>query len=156
MLLAVDLDLAHDHSTRQKLYNRFLRKYRKLLWIPPRWTITFEIRCPEQMPAAQGFCTWRYLPNAQFKIVLSCALSDDLAEWVIAHELLEALTANYAQFCEQSFEYLEKEQIPEQVLLLLREQHGDVRNEMIEWLLRILLKRERPESWDDPDDMQLA
>lgn len=147
---------SHDHSAHLRKYEAILRRMRRKLWIPPRWTIRFEIGCPEQMPNAQGYCTWRYLPNAQYRIVLSCNLSDELAEWVIAHELLEALTSPYAGLYEQALDLLEAEQIPSKLLNVLREQHGDVRNELIEWILRIVLKRERPEQWEQLREYSLA
>lgn len=146
-------DLHSAHTPRQRYYAKRIKHWRKRLFIPARWTIHLSVVCPDEMPDAQGCCSWRYLPNAQFRIILSCALSDELADWVIAHELLEALTSPYAQLYEGALESLDKAGMPFQMLDVLRGQHGDVRNEMIEWLLRILLKRERPEAWDALDDL---
>lgn len=117
---------------------------REQLLIPPHWSICLQILCPEQYHYAQGSIGWRYWVNGSFVLRLRCDLTEDELRWIIAHELLEAQLGRYAEFTERFIESAG----PQKVQLLLHRQHAQLRDEFIEWTLRVMLNGPRPDRWD--------
>lgn len=129
-----------DHDRLKVEWQPEIASARKQLLIPPRWKIDLEIRCPNDMPEAQGSMSWDYLPNARYLMRLRCDLDPHTARYVIAHELMEAIMAPYADFAEG---LIAKEKSKRVRDLLIR-QHGDIRNEHIEWVIPLITGLHRP------------
>jgi hypothetical protein len=120
--------------------SELLAGYRQKLFVPSLWVIDLKIVCPDEMPYAQGSCSWDYLPNNRYTIKLRCDLSEDQLNWVVAHELMEAIDAPYADFSDQFIEQDRSRRMQNH----LQKLHGDIRNVRIEWMLRVILGLERP------------
>ncbi len=71
---------------------------------------------------------------------ICCTGYEEKLEWTIAHELLEAILAPYAEFTEG----LLVEQRRKSQIQLLNERHQEIRDEVIEWMLAIMLPEKRP------------
>jgi hypothetical protein len=84
--------------------------------------------------------SWSYLPNAQYYLSIRCDVPSYLMEWIIAHELYEAIMAPYAELVEEHIEKLPGKAAKH----LTHTRHGDVRNEIIEWILPLILGYTRP------------
>jgi hypothetical protein len=131
---------AHDHQVRLAALMPELASLRTLLKVPERWSVDLELRCPEDMPDAYGRLHYDYLPNSQFQILLHCSLDEAEARYVLAHELLEAVLAEYGEFCLEQIEA----RSPKQLTTYLAVRHIHLRNELIEWLLPLILGTPRP------------
>lgn len=139
-LVPSEISAAHaNHRSFRLRAEALLTEWRQTLMIPPRWTFRLRICCPEELPHAQGSCSWGYLPNRCFTIKLRCDLTDEELRWVVAHELLEAVLAGYGDFTHELVD--EK---PITARRILHRNHADIRNELVEWLLRIISGSERP------------
>jgi hypothetical protein len=133
--------VAIDHENVLRIVQETLTQLREKFLIPARWRISIYIKCPNEMPQALGSMSWSYLPNAQYFLSLRCDIPTYLIEWIIAHELLEAMMAPYADLAENHIEKISSKSLKG----ILHTQHGDVRNEIIEWVLPLILGYTRPE-----------
>jgi hypothetical protein len=123
-----------DHEQVRLNAEETLGRLRERFMIPPRWRIHLEIKCPDKMPEASGSMSWSYLPNAHYFLSLRCDVPAHLLEWIIAHELFEAIMAPYAELVQEHIE-----RIPGKTAQrLLHNRHGDIRNEIIETIWRPL------------------
>lgn len=120
----------------------FLEDARRRLLIPPRWVIVVEAVTPEEFPHAHGSASWTYLPNANYRLKLRTDLSGEELRWTIYHELLEMIFARYGEFCIEQIE--SRGDLEGCFATYLHEQHGDIRNEVVEWLLQVILGIPRP------------
>jgi hypothetical protein len=129
-----------DHEQVRREAVEILERMREKFMIPPRWKVEVEIKCPDKMPEALGSMSWSYLPNAHYFLSLRCDVPSHLLEWIIAHELYEAIMAPYAELAEEHIEKLPSKTAKH----LTHTRHGDVRNEIIEWILPLILGYTRP------------
>jgi hypothetical protein len=120
--------------------SEILDRLRLKFMIPPRWRIDLEITCPRDMPNALGSMGWEYLPNASYFLRLRCDTPEEMMEWIIAHELLEALMAPYANLTVEEINRSGNKELCD----LKHVMHGDIRNEIIESLLPVILGYPRP------------
>lgn len=130
-----------DHSSVYKEAVTVFQHLRTRLMIPPAWSIKLEIVCPEDMPDAHGCLTWKLAHYGSFRLAISCELTSEQIEWIIAHELLEALLASYGDFADDMIDGLSIKSVRK----LMRERHEDVRDQVIEHMLRVLFGKERPD-----------
>ena len=144
-------NIAHDefHDDLLSEVKVLLKKYRDKFLIPPRWRIDIGILCPEDMakrnPVVDGVMasmSWEFLANAHYRLRVCCNLDRENLEWVVMHELLEAITAPYADFTRNLID-----RTPGSVRnkVTLDSRHMDVRDEIIEWILDILAPDKRPD-----------
>lgn len=137
----------HDHRALETRVQQLLAFYRKKFLIPPRWRIDVAVCCPDYWEQREGVLppsgsmSWEYLANAQYRMRICCTGYEDKLEWTIAHELLEAIMAPYAEFAEG----LLVEQRRKSHIQLLNERHQEIRDEVIEWMLAIMLPEKRPD-----------
>lgn len=134
------------------LAHRLLKKWRKKLWIPQHWDIELFIFCPPKDPADDldgvlGICDWGYRPNAHFVIRLRCNLDKDEMEWVLVHELLEALFSDYGEFCLPF--YIESDDV--QWRERMDRDHHRIRDAVIEHLLHAFFGRHSAVRFKDAD-----
>lgn len=113
---------------------------RQRFLIPSRWIVDLEMKTAEEMPCAYGSCSWEYLPYQRFLIKLRDDLSGDQMFWTLTHELLEAMMAGYADLCDELIAQIG----PKRVRDLYQARQAWVRDDLIEWIIRILLQTERP------------
>lgn len=141
---------AAHHRVLQQAAQALMRHYRERFMISPLWQIKLEVCCPERMPeGVQGSASWGYLPNRQYVMRLRCDLSARALDWVIPHELTEMMAAHYGEFCLELIEtYVTEPALKER----LHREHGDLRNELIEHVLRIMLDRTRPFEEEDEEE----
>lgn len=119
-----------------------LAQHRIRLHIDPTWQVQLRVVCEHDMPNAYAMCRWSYLPNKTYLIQIRCDLSSDEMPWAIAHELLEALLAKYADFVETNLlgNITRNQALKDE----LTRQHSLLRDEAIEHLLIVLFGSERP------------
>lgn len=109
-------------------------------WLfPPRTRIVVEIICCHDTRGNDfyGAIAWSYLPYMDFVLRLRCDFGDRL-EWLIRHELAEAMLAEYADLFDVA---MGNKKNP-----LLTEQHQRVRDSFIEWFLAIIAPQHMPPS----------
>jgi hypothetical protein len=68
---------------------------------------------------------------------MSCEVPDDTVDWLIMHELLEAVSAPYAVFTNQLIQRQRSK-------FDLDAQHRLIRDDLIEWMLAIIAPDKRP------------
>lgn len=96
---------------------------------------------PDEMDDALGRCSWGYLPNAEFRIRMRADLTSEELDWTMAHELMEALFAPYAEYVENHvFDKISNKG----ALKLLVRQHAGIRDAIIEHLLAVMIGHKRP------------
>jgi hypothetical protein len=141
---------AHEeiHRDLDEQVARLLGRYREKFLIPPRWKIDTVILCPDQMakehddnPGVMASMTWEFLPNAHYRLRVRCDLDATDLEWCIMHELLEALTAPYADLMVDTINALPGSY---RTKLHIRDRHHEIRDEIIEWMLDIIAPEKRP------------
>lgn len=136
----------HDHTDIEQKVKSLVAFYRKKLLIPPRWQIDVVVSCPEFWGRSDGALppngsiVWEYLPNRNYRMRICCTLADDRLEYTVAHELLEALTADYADLVETLLAGERNKRLVE----TLDERHREIRDEIIEWMLAIIMPEKRP------------
>jgi len=131
------------HALVREDAGKTLARLRTRLMIPPHWSITLVVACPEDLPRENGRCTWDCGPNHSYQIAIRCNLSPELQEWVLAHELMEAMLSGYGDFAFNLIDGVRNTPLRKH----LEVQHGDTRDEYIEWMLRVILHRDRPDAW---------
>lgn len=137
-----------SHETTHQRIVSLVTFYRKKLLIPPRWNIDVVVLCPEQIDdfyeneGIQASIAWQPLEYANYRMRVRCDIEPASLNWIIMHELLEAITAPYATFTQQFIEKVEKRAKANAELLM--EQHRSIRDEQIEWLLSIIAGDKRP------------
>lgn len=131
----------YKHVEVLRAARRYLKKWRKRLWIPANWDIELHIFChTEDTDGHLGSCDWGYRPNAHFAIQLRCDLSDAELEWVLVHELLEAMLSEYGDFCINLFDRAESEPWRDQV----DRDHRRIRDALIEHFLHAFFGKHSP------------
>lgn len=118
----------------------YLTKLRAKLLIPERWRIRIVCMCEDEMPEAYGYACWDYLQDRDYTMLLLCSLSDEQARYIIAHELLEIATSDYAEFTVKQIDSSLEGELRKKT----HEAHANVRNEVIQWLLPLIFGIERP------------
>jgi hypothetical protein len=141
------LQLADNHDLFRQRLARRVSHYRKKLLIPPRWQIDVKVLCPEEMEehygeeGIQASIAWQPFEYANYRMRMSCEVPDDTVDWLIMHELLEAVSAPYAVFTNQLIE-------KQRGKFDLDSQHRIIRDDMIEWMLAIIAPDKRPSVGD--------
>jgi hypothetical protein len=109
-------------------------------WLfPPRTRVTVEVLCKHDTRARDfyGAIAWSYLPYQDFVLRLRCDFGDRL-EWLIRHELAEAMLAEYADLFDQALDHKRN--------AIIVEQHQRVRDAFIEWFLAVVAPQHMPPS----------
>jgi hypothetical protein len=137
------LQIADSHDA---MYQRILRQvghYRKKFLVPPRWQIDVAVLCPNEMESyygeegIQASIAWQPLEYANYRMRMSCEVPDDTVDWLIMHELLEAVSAPYAVFTNQLIQRQRSK-------FDLDARHRLIRDDLIEWMLAIIAPDKRP------------
>lgn len=133
------------HRLLHEIVSRHLGHYRAKFLIPPRWNIEVLIMCADEHTTndagAQASMSWEVLCNAQYRLRVWCDIEDEDVEWAVMHELLEAITAPYADLCCGLI--LETKGSTGRKLAK-QERHREIRDEIVEWMLDILAPEKRP------------
>lgn len=102
-----------------------------------------NVLCPDEFSQRdiEGSMSYEELSNASYRLRFNCAMPDELVEWVVMHELMEAMTAPYADFCTLIMHEAKGSRSARKALQL---RHAEIRDEMIEWMLNIIAPNKRP------------
>jgi len=146
VLKRTDEKVTHDHGVFLARANDLLAFYRQRLLIPLRWNIEIIALCPDEIDkrspdhdSVQGSMSWDYWMHADFRMRLRCTLDQEL-EWVIAHELLEAVLGRFGDFMDRLILAQRSNALRHELF----HQNHELRDEVIEWFLDILLADTRP------------
>jgi hypothetical protein len=141
----------HNHEQLAEDVANIVTEFREILLIPPRWKFDIQILCEEQMALAynlkadeeppQASMWWEYIPNARYRLRIRCDLHSKSLRWIVAHEMLEAILSRYGNFTQG----LVNAQHGKGKKSALEENHREIRDEIIEWWLAILIPDERPD-----------
>jgi hypothetical protein len=138
------LQLADSHDAQYQRLARCVAQYRKKLLIPPRWQIDVAVLCPDEMTdyygeeGIQASLAWQPLEYANYRMRMSCEVPEDTVDWLIMHELLEAVSAPYAVFANELIQHQRRNKSE------LDAQHRLIRDDLIEWMLAIIAPDKRP------------
>lgn len=120
----------HSHDQLQARAEAEVHKVLKEWFFPDYASVVVKVLCADDTEAEEfyGAIQWGYLPNQVYIIKIRCDTEDQLP-WLVRHELLEAMLAEYAEFVDT----LDDGKQP-----IIHEWHQLIRDRFIERMLHIL------------------